>query len=155
MRKKGSGGEGKCSSKPIVKRISKEHLLGYSAELDDKAAHQVVRQVAKFPPTSYRPPEEEQVGEAHRVEGRLYPFKELRGSRAPLILPLLRAGVKETRHEFRSQVRDRPPFGVHGVGRCRRVPVQSLQLELIKQSSVWASYEVWSRRVGTWKTDRS
>ncbi|XP_024387223.1 serine/threonine-protein kinase GRIK1 isoform X2 [Physcomitrium patens] len=103
LRKKGSGGEGKCSSKPIVKRISKEHLLGNSAELDDKAAHQVVRQVAKFPPTSYRPPEEEQVGEAHRVEGRLYPFKELRGSRAPLILPLLRAGVKETRHEFRSQ----------------------------------------------------
>lgn len=85
------------SSKPgIVKRISKEHLLSYSVEAENLEAATHVKQLARKQSaaelplnTHYCPP---------------CKLAESVGSRGPLVLPLLRAGVKETRHEFRSQV---------------------------------------------------
>ena len=92
MGKRSSAGrEAQSSSKPgIVKRISKEHLLGYAAEENAKAAksNAAAKSQSPAPLNLYCPPNTEHVS-----------------SHGPLlVLPLLRAGVKETRHEFRSNV---------------------------------------------------
>jgi hypothetical protein len=87
-----AGREAQSSSKPgIVKRISKEHLLGYAAEENAKAAKSnaaAAKSQSPAPLNLYCPPNTDHVS-----------------SHGPLlVLPLLRAGVKETRHEFRSNV---------------------------------------------------
>lgn len=94
MGKRSSAGrEAQSSSKPgIVKRISKEHLLGYAAEENAKAAksNAAAKSQSPAPLNLYCPPNTEHVT-----------------SHGPLlVLPLLRAGVKETRHEFRSNDSD-------------------------------------------------
>lgn len=98
---------------PIVKRVSKEHLLSYNSSEDsiDKAKAQYKaagRQAAKAPLNQYRPPKTEPDSNGH-VESKALSFEELRASmrqaaKLPLVLPLLKGGVKETSHEFRSQV---------------------------------------------------
>lgn len=116
----------KPSSKPIVKRISKEHLLGYVSSNDESSASRNGRPGAKSPPHQYSPPlspplKEGDTGslgnglENGTENCRNQTFDELRAAmrRAyhglPLVLPLLRAGVRETAHEFRSQVHSRNP----------------------------------------------
>ncbi|KAG0614010.1 hypothetical protein M758_6G144400 [Ceratodon purpureus] len=101
---------GKSSSKPIVKRISKEHLLAYTSSNEERNASRVGRQAAKSLNYYNPPPNESENGS--QEDGGKQTFEELRAAmrRAnhglPLVLPLLRAGVKETSHEFRSQDAD-------------------------------------------------
>lgn len=102
---------GSKSKPPIVKRISKEHLLSYvsSEETLDK---KLGRRASKQELPRYRPPEGTE--ETNNGGGASMSFDELRASmrqaasmaKLPLVLPLLNRGVKETSHEFRSQDKD-------------------------------------------------
>ncbi|XP_024384722.1 serine/threonine-protein kinase GRIK1 [Physcomitrium patens] len=107
FRRHGSGRDVKSSSKTIVKRISKEHLLRYEAEDVKKGSHKGGRPAAKSAPLSvYYPPLITTVGHDHDVERKIS-FKELqeamkRASSLPQPL-LTRHRIKETCHEFRSR----------------------------------------------------
>ena len=109
---KKSGKRDAKAAKPIVKRISKEHLLGYAGESEESAnASKAGRQAAKAPSLNHYNPPLNNAENASLENGRTQTFEELRAAmrRAhhglPFVLPLLRAGVKETSHEFRSHVR--------------------------------------------------
>ena len=87
-KKSSVGREANSSSKPgIVKRISKEHLLSYASGENDKAAQNGANSRSPAQLILYCPP-----------------YKQNVSSHGSLVLPLLRVGVKETRHEFRSKV---------------------------------------------------
>ncbi|KAG0586979.1 hypothetical protein KC19_2G132100 [Ceratodon purpureus] len=102
--KSSAGRDTKSSSKPgIVKRISKEHLLSFTAEENDKATKNGVE--------SQTP-----------AQINLYslPYKANVGSHGPvLVLPFLRAGVKETRHEFQSNDSDGSKMVNEYVQKCK------------------------------------
>lgn len=102
-----SGKEAKSSSKPgIVKRISKEHLLSYSVEENNHETATRKQQLARKQSTAELPLN------THYCP----PYKLESGvSLGPLVLPLLRAGVKETRHEFKSQVPAHPSQLLQGL----------------------------------------
>ncbi|XP_024397441.1 serine/threonine-protein kinase GRIK1 isoform X2 [Physcomitrium patens] len=125
FKKKCSARDVKPSSKPIVKRISKEHLLRYEAEEIEKAAVKLKtsRQATKSAPLNlYNPPLKVTVGNDHVVE-RKTTFKELqeamkraRNAQAPL---LSRESVKETSHEFRSRDADGNKMVNEYVWKCK------------------------------------
>lgn len=102
----------KSKPPPIVKRISKEHLLSYVSSEETLDKKLGPRRASKQELPRYRPPEESTEETTNNGDGANMSFDELRASmrqaasmaKLPLVLPLLNRGVKETSHEFRSQV---------------------------------------------------